>query len=172
MRAKLREVKEELRRRMHRPIPEQGPWLKQVVTGFFAYHALQTNSAALSAFRYYVVDLWRRSLQRRSQKDHITWQRVAKLADDWLPRSSTPGRRGGSPSDTRGVGAVCGNAARTDLCGGALGNERPYRDRAIRLDDVLRFPFFGRFACRSRHNLIGSPVPSRAILVLKRERAA
>jgi group II intron reverse transcriptase/maturase len=86
MRAKLREVKEELRRRMHRPIPEQGRWLRQVVTGFFAYHAVPTNSAALSAFRYYVVDLWRRSLQRRSQKDHTTWQRVAKLADDWLPR--------------------------------------------------------------------------------------
>jgi hypothetical protein len=47
MRAKLREVKEELRRRMHQPIPEQGRWLRQVVTGFFAYHAVPTNSAAL-----------------------------------------------------------------------------------------------------------------------------
>ena len=86
MRGKLREIKEELRRRMHRPLPEQGRWLKQVVTGFFAYHAVPTNSAALGAFRYYVVDLWRRSLRRRSQKDHTTWQRAAKLADDWLPQ--------------------------------------------------------------------------------------
>ena len=86
MRAKLREVAEELRRRMHQPIPEQGRWLKQVVTGFFAYHAVPTNSMALSTFRYYVVDLWRRSLRRRSQKDHITWRRVARLADDWLPQ--------------------------------------------------------------------------------------
>jgi RNA-directed DNA polymerase len=86
MRAKLREVKEELRRRMHQPIPEQGRWLRQVVTGFLAYHAVPTNSPALSAFRYYVVDLWRRSLQRRSQKDPTTWRRVAKLADDWLPQ--------------------------------------------------------------------------------------
>jgi hypothetical protein len=23
---------------MHQPIPDQGRWLKQVVTGFFAYH--------------------------------------------------------------------------------------------------------------------------------------
>ena len=45
MRAKLREIKEELRRRMHQPIPEQGQWLRQVVTGFFAYHAVPTNSA-------------------------------------------------------------------------------------------------------------------------------
>jgi RNA-directed DNA polymerase len=86
MRAKLREVKEELRRRMHQPIPEQGRWLRQVVTGFFAYHAVPTNSAALSAFRYHVTYLWRRSLRRRSQKDGSTWQRVTRLADDWLPK--------------------------------------------------------------------------------------
>ena len=86
MRAKLREVKEELRRRMHQPIPEQGRWLRQVVAGFFAYHAVPTNSAALSAFRYHVTYLWRRSLQRRSQKDGYTWQRVTRLADDWLPK--------------------------------------------------------------------------------------
>ena len=39
MRAKLRAIKEQLRQRRHDPIPEQGKWLKQVVTGFFAYHA-------------------------------------------------------------------------------------------------------------------------------------
>ena len=51
MRAKLRDIKAELRRRMHQPIPEQGKWLKQVVTGHFAYYAVPTNSRALSAFR-------------------------------------------------------------------------------------------------------------------------
>ena len=86
MRARLREIKEELRRRMHQPIPQQGQWLRQVATGFFAYHAVPTNSAALSAFRYHVTCLWRRSLRRRSQKDASTWQRVTKLADDWLPK--------------------------------------------------------------------------------------
>ena len=86
MRATLRAVKDELRRRLHQPIPEQGRWLRQVVTGFFAYHAVPTNSAALGAFRYHVTCLWRRSLRRRSQKDGSTWQRVARLADDWLPK--------------------------------------------------------------------------------------
>ena len=38
--------------RMHQPIPAQGQWLKQVVTGWFDYHAVPTNSRALSAFRY------------------------------------------------------------------------------------------------------------------------
>jgi len=86
MRAKLREVSEGLRWRMHQPIPEQGYWLKQVVTGFFAYHAVPTNSAALESFHHYVTDLWRRSLRRRSQKDRMTWERMAMLANDWLPK--------------------------------------------------------------------------------------
>jgi RNA-directed DNA polymerase len=86
MRAKLREVSEGLRRRMHQPIPEQGRWLRQVVAGFFAYHAVPTNSAALETFHHYVTVHWRRSLRRRSQKDRLTWERMAKLADDWLPK--------------------------------------------------------------------------------------
>ena len=86
MRGKLRQIKEQLRKRMHAPIPEQGRWLKQVVTGFFAYHAVPTNFRALAAFRYHVTDLWRRTLRRRSQRDGMTWERVAKLADAWLPK--------------------------------------------------------------------------------------
>src|SRR5918996_3306853 len=86
MRARLREIKEELRRRRHQPIPAQGKWLRQVVTGFFAYHAVPTNGRSLGAFRYHVTNLWRRTLRRRSQKDRTTWVRVTKLADDWLPR--------------------------------------------------------------------------------------
>ena len=85
MRAKLREIKEQLRRRMHDAIPDQGRWLKAVVTGFFAYHAVPTNARALSAFRHHVTDLWRRTLRRRSQKDGLTWNRMTQLAAAWLP---------------------------------------------------------------------------------------
>jgi group II intron reverse transcriptase/maturase len=86
MRGKLGEIKEEMRRRRHQPIPVQGKWLRQVVTGFFAYHAVPTNGRTLGAFRYHVTNLWRRTLRRRSQKDRTTWARMTKLADDWLPR--------------------------------------------------------------------------------------
>ena len=86
MKAKLKEVKGELRRRMHRPIPEQGKWLKQVITGFFAYHAVPTNFRALLRFRAHIKDLWLRTLRRRSQKDQTNWERIAKLADDFLPQ--------------------------------------------------------------------------------------
>jgi len=84
MRAKLQEIKVELRRRMHQTVPVQGHWLRQVVTGHFAYYAVPTNSRALSAFRHYVTDLWRRTLRRRSQKDGFTWERMTKLTDSWL----------------------------------------------------------------------------------------
>jgi RNA-directed DNA polymerase len=55
MRAKLREVKTELRRRRHLPIPEQGRWLASVVRGHFAYYAVPDNSLALRSFRARVI---------------------------------------------------------------------------------------------------------------------
>ena len=54
---------------MHQPTPRKGGWLRQVVTGYFAYHGAPTNSRALVAFRYHVLKLWRRTLRRRNQKD-------------------------------------------------------------------------------------------------------
>ena len=86
LRTKLQDIKAELRRRMHQPIPVQGKWLRQIITGHFAYYAVPTNGRALSAFRHYVADHWRRTLRRRSQRDGFTWDRMTKLADDWLPQ--------------------------------------------------------------------------------------
>src|SRR3954464_12538099 len=86
MRAKLREIKEGLRQRWHLPIPDTGKWLGQIVAGYFAYHAVPTNSAAMGAFHYHVSVLWHRGLGRRSQKAHLVWPRMAKLVDEFLPR--------------------------------------------------------------------------------------
>ena len=47
----LKEIKAQLRERMHDAIPEQGKWLKAVITGYFAYHAVPTNLRPLRAFR-------------------------------------------------------------------------------------------------------------------------
>ena len=85
-RAKLRAIKKDLRRQMHEPLAQQGQWLRQVVNGYFAYHAVPGNYAALAAFRYHVTDLWRRTLRRRSQKDHMTWERITRVAEDFLPK--------------------------------------------------------------------------------------
>jgi RNA-directed DNA polymerase len=85
MRARLQVIKRTLRKRLHATIPEQGKWLKSVVAGYFAYHAVPTNIRALGRFRYHVMRLWLRTLRRRSQKDKMTWARLSDIAGDWLP---------------------------------------------------------------------------------------
>ena len=85
MRAKLREVKTELRRRRHLPIPEQGRWLASVLRGHCNYFAVPDNGKALNAFRHQITRHWLRALRRRSQRTRMTWVRMKRLADRWLP---------------------------------------------------------------------------------------
>jgi RNA-directed DNA polymerase len=85
-RAKLRVLKDELRWRRHQPVPEQGLWLASVLRGHYNYYAVPDNSEALRAFRDEVARLWRQALSRRSQKAHVNWERMSRLADRWLPR--------------------------------------------------------------------------------------
>jgi hypothetical protein len=86
VKVRLKEIKEELWRQMHWSIPEQGSWLAQVIRGFFAYHAVPTNFAALGKFRHQVIWLWLRTLRRRSETDDTPWTRMEKLAADFLPK--------------------------------------------------------------------------------------
>ena len=85
LRAKLKEVKSELRRRLHDPVPEVGKWLRSVVGGHIRYYGVPMNSHALAVFRFRVVWLWYRSLRRRSQTTTLTWERMRRLIDRWLP---------------------------------------------------------------------------------------
>ena len=86
VRAKLRANRLEMRRRMHQPIPEQGRWLASVLRGHYQYYAVPDNSAALSAFRKRLIRHWLWSLRRRSQRGTMTWERMWRLADQWLPQ--------------------------------------------------------------------------------------
>ena len=85
MTAKLLGVKAELKRRRHRPVPEQGQWLASVVRGHLAYYAVPGNIDAVDAFRSQVTRHWYRSLRRRSQKTRLNWTRMNRLATRWLP---------------------------------------------------------------------------------------
>jgi group II intron reverse transcriptase/maturase len=85
LRAKLKEVKTELFRRRHLPIPDHGRWLASVVRGHCAYYAVPTNSDAIHAFRTQAVRHWRRALMRRSQKGFISWKRMTRLETRWIP---------------------------------------------------------------------------------------
>ncbi len=85
MRAKLREVKTELRQRRHEPIPDQGRWLASVVRGHRAYYAVPDNIDAIAAFRDQVTRHWHQALRRRSQRSRLTWERMHRLERRWLP---------------------------------------------------------------------------------------
>ncbi len=86
MRAKLREVKTELTRRRHLPIPDQGQWLASVVRGHCAYYAVPDNGDAVRAFRDQAAKHWYRALRRRSQRNRLDWKRMDRLVTRWLPR--------------------------------------------------------------------------------------
>jgi RNA-directed DNA polymerase len=85
MAAKLKQVKAELRRRRHWPIPEQGQWLGSVVRGHTAYYGVPGNIAAVSAFRKQVTRHWFTALRHRSQRHRLTWERMSRLEARWLP---------------------------------------------------------------------------------------
>src|ERR1700686_1103876 len=85
LQAKLSEVKAELRRRMHDPIPEVGKWLRSVVGGHVRYYGVPMNNQALHLFRFQVGRHWHRALARRSQTGRIHWDRMQRLIDRWLP---------------------------------------------------------------------------------------
>ena len=85
LQTKLNEVKAELQRRMHQPIPEQGKWLRAVVGGHIRYYGVPRNQPALALFRFRVGWLWHRSLSRRSQNGRVRWDRMRRLITRWLP---------------------------------------------------------------------------------------
>ena len=121
MMAKLQEIKGELRRRMHQPIPEQGEWLQ---AGRHRLLCLSCRADQLSRHSRPSDStssvLWRRTLRRRSQRDGSTWTRIEKLAARLPPQTAHPSSLAERTlrRQTPKVGAVCGKAACTDLCGG------------------------------------------------------
>lgn len=89
LRGKLREVKAELRQRRHAPVPEVGEWLGAVVRGHCRYYGIVGNSRAIRRFRDEVNRLWHRALSRRSQKGQVTWERMQRLIQRFIPPART-----------------------------------------------------------------------------------
>ena len=85
MRAKLAEVRDQLKRRRQQPIPEQGRWLASVVRGHLAYYAAPGNSHAIRAFRDQATRHWLMALRRRSQRHRLNWSRMRRIEARWLP---------------------------------------------------------------------------------------
>ena len=85
LRSKLHEIKDELKRRRHHSIPEQGRWLGSVLRGHYAYYAVPGNSDRINRFYNEVTRLWLRSLRRRSQRHRMPWTRMRRISARWLP---------------------------------------------------------------------------------------
>lgn len=86
LRSKLQAVRQELRKRWHERIAETGEWLRSVVQGYFNYHAVPGNFAALQSFRREVARAWLEALRRRSQRHRLPWERFRSILDRYLPR--------------------------------------------------------------------------------------
>src|SRR5450432_1510741 len=84
-RAKLKEIKTELRKRMHQPVPEVGKWLRSVVEGHNRYYGVPSNQWSLASFRFHVARHWYWALWRRSQRTRLTWEQMYRLINRWLP---------------------------------------------------------------------------------------
>jgi len=85
LRSKLQAVKQELRKRWHQRVSENGKWLKSVVQGYFNYHAIPGNFVTLQTFRREVARMWLRALRRRSQRDRYPWKRFRLTVERYLP---------------------------------------------------------------------------------------
>ena len=84
-RAKLSDIKVELQRRRHQPVPQQGAWLRSVLLGHYRYYSVPHNFKAIQRFQMEATRLWQRSLSRRRQKGGVIWKRMQRLAGKWIP---------------------------------------------------------------------------------------
>jgi RNA-directed DNA polymerase len=84
MKAKLADVKDQLRKRRHQPVPKQGSYVRSVVNGHVRYYGVPMNSRAISSFRFEVGRLWWQSLRRRSQRP-LRWHKMDRILKRWLP---------------------------------------------------------------------------------------
>jgi len=85
MNAKLKAIRDAIRKRMHEPVKVVGKWLGRIVQGYFNYHAVPDNLTRLNAFRTEVGRIWLKALRRRSQRHKMPWSRFKYLVNRYLP---------------------------------------------------------------------------------------
>lgn len=85
MQAKLKELKQEFRQRMHDNPREQGEWVSAVLRGHYQYYGVPCNSESMWTFAFHVTELWHKTLRRRSQKSRVTWERFTRTYKSWIP---------------------------------------------------------------------------------------
>ena len=85
MAAKLKDIRQQLRRRMHARTSDTVKWLKSVVQGYFHYHAIPRNEDRMKTFRNEVLRMRLWALRRRSQRTRWTWDKFLEKPGNLLP---------------------------------------------------------------------------------------
>ena len=96
---KLKELRLEMKKRRHDPIPEQSRWLGSVLRGHYAYFGVTGNVDSIVKFHRQVVTWWQWVLRRRGQRPHLPWDRFnailkrhplppPRLVHNWRPRAA------------------------------------------------------------------------------------
>ena len=86
LRAKLKTINQQLKRRRHEPIPDQGRWLASVLRGHMAYYAVPGNTDAVKAIGHQATRHWYKALRRRSQRTRMNWERMRRIQTRWVPK--------------------------------------------------------------------------------------
>jgi group II intron reverse transcriptase/maturase len=85
LRAGLSAIKDTLMRHSWWSVPQMGSYLAAATAGHYEYFGVPTNSQQLWAFRFEVGRLWKRALERRSERTRVSWARMYRLIARWLP---------------------------------------------------------------------------------------
>lgn len=87
LKAKAKEIRQQLLTHRNKDIYVQGRWLKSVVTGHNNYFAVPGNINALNQFRVEICRTWLRALRRRGQRHPISWKKLNKLIKIFIPNA-------------------------------------------------------------------------------------
>lgn len=99
----LRKVAVWCQRNRHLEVRQQWKMLDAKLRGHYGYYGVPGNSRALSKFRFEVTHVWRRWLDRRSQRARMSWDRMNKLLERYpLPAASGRSYSHSSAWRTRG----------------------------------------------------------------------
>jgi group II intron reverse transcriptase/maturase len=85
LRAKLRELKEEIWKRRHLPVETQGRKIRDALRGVYQYYAVPGTTRWLAAFRTAVRRHWWHALRRRSQRPTKP-ARIIRWLEHWVPK--------------------------------------------------------------------------------------
>jgi RNA-directed DNA polymerase len=75
----LKRIADWSRRYRHEPVREQWTALRQKLLGHFGYFGITGNFRALRNLRHWVIAVWRKWLNRRSQRARISWEGMLRL---------------------------------------------------------------------------------------------